>query len=274
MQSLSYLIHYLTVTPDALKNRPKILQGPNRNYSKFIVLAHPRSGSDLMIDTLKKHPQIVRFSELFHKRLVNFKVEGYDNRSTKLRALRNKYPVKFLEDYVFSSYRDNIRAVGFKLLPDQIDNNRFGCLWQWLEQNRDLKVISLTRQNLLARYTSQLIAQRDGRHLIKHESERTKTTITIDPNQCFAEFRRREHYIEKIRKCVKRHDVFEVNYEALAVDPDHHLKEAQEFLGVDIRNLKVGTVKQEIRPISEVVDNYDELRQHFLGTKWQFLFDK
>ena len=228
----------------------------------------------MMTGTLRKHPQIVGFGELFVRDRLGFNVEGYDNHSVTFLALRNKYPVEFLERYVFSSYRADIMAVGFKLFPDQIDNDRFACLWQWLKQNRDLKIIYLTRQNLLATYTSLLIAQKDGRFGIRDESKRTKTNITICPKKCLAEFQKRKHYNEVIINCIKHHEVMEVTYEELAAEPYYYLKEVQEFLGVDVCDLEISTVKKETRRLSEIIDNYDELRQHFSGTEWEDFFDE
>ena len=139
-------------------------------------------------------------------------------------------------------------AVGFKLFPDQIDNDRFACLWQWLKQNRDLKIIYLTRQNLLATYTSLLIAQKDGSFGLTDESERTKTTVYIDPKKCLAEFQKRKHYNEEVRKYIRHHEVMELTYEELAMDPYYYLKEVQKYLGVDVCNLEISKLKQETLP--------------------------
>ena len=46
------------------------LRGENQKYIKFIVLGHPRSGSTMLISTLRKHPQIVGFGEIFEQRKV------------------------------------------------------------------------------------------------------------------------------------------------------------------------------------------------------------
>jgi len=277
IRSLRYWIRFLTVTPtafdDALADRPKGLQGLNRNYQKFIVFTNPRSGSSLMVGTLRKHPQIVGFGELFHGPSPGFGVEGYENCRDKFTILRNKYPVELLERYVFSSYRDDIRAVGFKLFPHHIDNDRFECLWQWLEGKREIKIIYLTRQNLLARYTSYLIARKDERFSIASESQRTRITITINPEECLVEFRKNMYFNEKIRKCLKHHEVIELTYEELAGDPHSRIKEVQQFLGVDVCDLDISLVKQEIRPLSDVIDNYDALRRYFAGTEWKYLFD-
>lgn len=78
---------------------------------------------------------------------VGFNVEGYDNNSAKILALRNKYPIEFLNSYIFSSYDEKNRAVGFKFFPEHIEMSpRFRCIWQWLEETENLKIIHLTRK--------------------------------------------------------------------------------------------------------------------------------
>ena len=268
-----YLIRFVTVKPSDLDDRPKIFQGANRRYQKFIILGHQRSGSSMVNRALKKHPQIAGFGELFIPPQIGFFIEGYDNNSVKLLALRNKYPIEFIERYVFPSYRDDIRAVGFRLFPDQVDNERLRCVWQWVKEHKDLKIIHLERRNLLATYTSLLIAKTDGYFAIEDKAKRSKTTIAIDPKACLETFRKRKQYSQEIKKCIENHEVLELSYEKMTVDPQGYLKNIQEFLGVDVCDLGIDTVKQEVRPLPTVIQNYDELRQRFLGTEWEYLFD-
>ncbi len=61
-------------------------------------------------------------------------------------------------------------------------------------------------------------------------------------------------------------------YEELAAAPEEQLKQAQEFLGVTVCDLKVKLIKQEVRPLREVIENYEELRTFFAGTRWDYLF--
>ncbi len=274
IQKLRFLIRFLTITPAAIDAPPSTLQGTNRSYHKYVIFGHQRSGSSMIIGTLRKHPQIIGFGELFTANSVGFNIKDYDNHSIKAHALRNKYPVEFLDRYVFSSYRDDIRAVGFKLLVEHMDNDRFRCIWQWLDQHRELKIIYLARQNLLATYTSLLIAIKDGKFGIKDKSERSTTTININPKECLAEFQKKKYYNEEIKKCIKHHEVMEIIYEDLATEPYGYLKKFQKFIGVDICDLEISKVKQETRPLLEVIENYDELCRYFKQTEWEYLFDE
>ncbi|HTQ38891.1 MAG TPA: sulfotransferase [Pirellulales bacterium] len=273
-ESYKSLVRSAKVEPlDLLHDRPQAVQGPNRGYRKFILLAHQRSGSSMMVDTLAKHPQILSFGELFVPGRIDFEIEGYDPHSAKLLALRNARPLQFLEEFVFSSYSNDIKAVGFKLFPDQIDNFSFRCVWKWLKRNPDIKIIYLTRRNLLATYASLQIAKRSGVFAIKNESERVQATIKIKPRKCLAEWRKRKRYHQLVEKKIKEREMLKWIYEDFTQSPDQHLRQVQQFLGVDVSDLKISTVKQEVRPLSAVIENYYQLQQHFSGTQWEQFFD-
>ena len=175
---------------------------------------------------------------------------------------------------MFSSYPGGIQAVGFKLFPDQIDRRRFRCVWKWLGRQKDLKIIYLTRRNLLSTYTSLLIAKKDNKYAIKDQSERSRSTIKIDAKECLAEFQKRTCYERAVEKHIQHLDVLRWFYEDLAAAPQEQLKQAQRFFGVDVCDLKIKYVKQETRPLWEVIENYEELRQFFTGTEWSYLFEE
>lgn len=252
--------------------QPESMAGPNRGYTRFVVVAHQRSGSSLVINTLRAHPEVISFGELFYQERTEFNVAGYDNRSRRSIDFRNRSPIEFLETFVFTSYRAGIRAVGFKVFPDQLDNPNFDCVWRWFLEQKDLKVIALSRDNLLATYTSLLIAEKDKRFSIDSESERSTTTVAIDPAECMAEFERRELYRRRARNALRANEVMTLSYEALAQEPSHHLRRIQRFLEIEVLDLDVATIKQETRPLSEVIENFDALRGFFLGTRWERFF--
>lgn len=257
-----------------LDNIPQVYRGLNRNYQKFIILSHQRSGSSMTIGTLRKHPQIIGFGELFTSNRITFNISGFDNYSKPLLYFREKYPVDFLKRYIFTAYRSDIKAVGFKLLPEQIDNKQYKCIWDWLRRNKDIKIIFLTRENLLASYTSRFIAEKAGKFSIRNESERSKELIAINFEECIKEFQKKEMYQQKVIDLLSDHDILKVTYEKMVMDLNRIFMEFQHFLKVDLNPLSVDTIKQEVRPLSKVITNYSELRDRFLSTKWKYVFEE
>jgi hypothetical protein len=254
--------------PSAFAVRPQTLQGPNRSYRKFVVLGHARSGSSLVIGSLRRHPQVVAFGELFVAGRIGFNVEGYDNHSRALRRARRAFPLEFLDQYIFSAYPVGKRAVGFKLFPDQLDKRPFRCVWDWMGRNPDLSVVLLTRRNPLAAYTSLLIARQTGVFGIRDASQRPSAVVEIDVKKCLAEFEKRERLDAISKTRTAGHSVLELTYEELSADLTSHLSRVQAFLGIDVQLPEIVSVKKEVRPLSEVILNHDELRRALSGTKW------
>lgn len=271
-QNLANLSKKIKVKPKLQEAIPTSWKGTNHNYNKFIIIAHARSGSSMLIGALRGHPQIMGFGEIFHPKEITFNIQDYDNNSIQLLSLRNNYPVEFLNHFIFSSYKENIKAVGFKVFPEQIDNNSFRRIWQWLDEHRDVKMVFLTRQDLLATHTSRLVARKDGKYAIKKEEQRSITTVKIDPKNLLEELEKRKYYNKEVKKYIKDHDCMEITYEELTQNLSYYLKKIQRFIGVDVNHLAVKSIKQEIRSLENVIENYDELKLFFKATEWEYLF--
>ena len=256
-----------------LKKHPKIYRGSNRSYRKFIIFTHPRSGSSMTIHTLRSHPQIMGFGELFNDKRIGYNIKGYNNHLKKLDFLRRKDPIDFLERHIFTSYRNDIKAVGFKLFSQQLDNEHFKDVWAWLVKNKDIKIVFLSRNNYLASLVSLLIASKTGKFGIKDESERTNSRIMIDHQKCVEEFQKMEIYQKDALKHFNNHEVLKVSYEEIVSDLDHIFYKFQRFLEVDPYEIRVNTIRQETRPLSEVIVNYNQLCEYFKDTKWEYLFN-
>jgi len=271
-QNLANLSKKVKVKPKLQEAVPTFWKGTNQNYNKFIIIAHARSGSSMLIGALREHPQIMGFGEIFHPKEITFNIQDYDNNSVHLLNLRNNYPLEFLNHFIFSSYKDQIKAVGFKVFPEQIDNHSFCSIWQWLNQHRDVKIIFLTRQDLLATHTSRLIARKDGKYGIRTEEQRSTTTVKIDPKNLLEELEKRKYYNEEVKKYVKDHEFMEITYEELTQNISYYLTKIQEFIGVDVHDLTVKSIKQETRSLENVIENYDELKLFFKATEWEYFF--
>lgn len=253
---------------------PSAYRGENNDYQKFIVFAHQRSGSSMVVGTLRNNPKILSFGEIFNKSRITYNVGGYDNNSLKMQYLREKYPITFLNRNIFSSYNNDIQAVGFKLFPRHLDNNKFSSVWDWISKNKDVKIIFLTRKNLLATYTSLLIAKKTGKFSIRHESERTEEQVEIDIEECLAYFNERERYHLQALDRLKNNLLLEISYEEMILDLGEAFKKIQQFLAIDYFPIKPNTLKKEVRPLSQVISNYSQLKNELMNTKWRAFFDE
>ena len=268
------VVSYIPTQKSLLDERPQAYQGPNRNYQKFIVLTHARSGSSMLVATLGQHPEIIRFQEIFTSGSIGFNTEGFDNNSEKMIRLRNRCPIEFLQRQIFSSYPSSIKAVGFKLFPEQIDNKHLSSVWDWIVANKSIRIILLTRDNLLEAYVSKLIALKTNGFRCMYESDRTNTTVNVNFEDCLSEFQKRHVYNQKALEQLKHHKLLCLEYEEVVRDLDNSFRKLQEFLGVTVQPISVVSLKKEVRPMSEVIENYAELRERFSDTQWKHLFNE
>jgi len=108
-----------------------------RRKETFIILAHPRSGSTWLSNTLKLHPHIECLYEPFNGQRWGEKFH---------RILRQKGPSAVFNKIRSLSTRDNIRHYGCKHLINQSNNNHDNVL---LASYSDV-IILLTRINTSA----------------------------------------------------------------------------------------------------------------------------
>ena len=256
------IVHSVSADLDDLEVAPKRLRGRNTEYQKFVLLAHARSGSSMVVHTLNKHPSIVCFGEVFVGQRIGFNVDGYDNASKKLLYLRNRHPMEFLNRTIFPPYSDDVRAVGFKLFPDQFESGQFKIAWDWLCSDHNVKIILLRRLDMLAAYTSLLIARQTN------FGDGSDTRITIDLDECLREFEDRERYHEDMLAKLGKHDLLEVFYEDMTQDLSKQFIDFQEFIGVDMIPLEVESKKKEVRPLSEVITNYEAIHSGLTEAGW------
>lgn len=252
---------------------PRTYCGGSQDYKKFIIMCHPRSGSQMLAAMLRQHSQIISFGELFHPQKILFNHREYNDESKPLLLIRNCYPIHFLDHLIFSAYSENIKAVGFKVFHSHLERIPFLPVWGWLNSNEDIKVIFLTRRNLLNTYTSVEKARKTGIYGIKDTSDRDITNVTLSYDRLVRQFKRHCKRNTEALDRLRRHQLFQITYEEIISDYNYNLRSIQNFLEVDFEPLKPLHKKQEVRPLSEVITNYDELRYRFINTEWINLFE-
>ena len=217
--------------------------------SRYVIISGGRSGTQLMVDLLESHPQIISSDEV-----LNPAVNAFD------------YPLKALEEVY--AYPD--RTCGFKLLYHHADVTEGPAIWEYLQKQKDLKIIHSVRDNSLARIISLKISQETG--VWHHFSEREMSTkVKLKPQQCndiWSHWDEREGYVDE---SFSDHPILKVHYSDLARDIPGTMDKVQKFLGVEPRELKSRIKKRCGHPFDRL-ENFEELRQHFKGTKWEWFF--
>jgi hypothetical protein len=141
---------------------------------RFVLLGLARSGTTLLTMALAQHPAVHIFGEIFNvdkDMLPNIYSDtlhvdrvGKPASSDMINSMRHYVDgediTRYMEDNVYYEHALNDAAVGFKLLYNQVAS--VAKLWEYLADRKDIRVIHVTRTNLLASYLSLTIASSTG----------------------------------------------------------------------------------------------------------------
>jgi LPS sulfotransferase NodH len=237
----------------------------HNGYTKFVVITRPRTGSNLLINGLRTHPEMQVFGELFRGG-VSEAVKGSVRQSAST----------FFEESVFKHYPKSIKSVGFKIFYHHPVWDEAGGVWRHLCQMDDLRVIHLRRANLLRNFVSMKIAQKTD---IWKESGETANPasdkrVEISAEECIAFFDRATAQEQETDEKFVARPLMRISYEELANGYDEVMRGVQAFLGVRQINLASMTRKQNPEALRHLILNYEEIMRSLTGTRWEaFLAD-
>ncbi|MGF1463133.1 MAG: sulfotransferase [Maricaulaceae bacterium] len=233
--------------------------------ARALILTHGRSGSTFLVNTLNKHPHMRFLGEMFHpeaaerKMLGDFPIWSDD-----------QDPVAYLHDTVYSEAALREHAVtGFKLMHFHCRNEEgHRKLWDWLVDQRSIKVIVLIRNNLLNAYISLKRAQEKAiwnpmQYKRAGEPESFYEPIALDPQDALQYVQRHHRGMKMTQAELGALDQFEVAFEDLNSDLHNKVNELQAFLGVPHRRPWFKFEPMNERPLDDLLTNAAEVRAVF-----------
>lgn len=242
--------------------------------ARFLLTCPARTGSTMLISYLQSHPQICAHGEVlapdgpldFYG--VNYRMdpplEGV------LMRIRDRDPVAFLHDFVWQA--GDRRAAGFKGKYEELLHTRWAPVLEALQGDTEVLVIHLAREDLLARYLSQRLAQARGFYNLRGGQAPAALRVRLEPRECEEDFTRTQRRRERFRRLLAGHRVLEVTYEDLVASPEEVLGRVQEFLGVEPRELTTPTRRLNPGSPRDSIENYDDLAAHFAGSGYETFF--
>jgi len=229
----------------------------------------------MLVDRLNGHSQALTFGELFRSpEAVGWDVPPFVSyQNQKLLTLYRSDPITFLEECVFRRWPSSYKAVGFKLFYYQARVPPQSFVWDYLVKQSEVRILHIKRRNVLRQYVSLQLAHKTNIWSSIHPLIQDYQCIQLDVAACrnhFAWVRRTEEDCETM---FKNHEVRSVYYEDLARDSNQEMEAVQRFLGLRYETLSARTVRQQTRPLSQVISNYAELREACIGTEWEKFFE-
>lgn len=252
------------------------IQEGHSDYCKFVILGRARSGSNFLRGLLNSHSQIITFGELFRSYdSIGWEFPDHDQylQYRSLISLMQNDPVRFLEKKVFKKFPKQISAAGFKLFYYHAQDDFRKILWSYLKDQKDLKIIHLTRNNTLRIVLSLKKAFKTDKWTNISGDAEEKLAISLDYEECLKEFIWSHEVKKQYDTYFENHPMIEVFYENLCNNYEGEIKRIQKFLGVPYETVKPSTFKQSTEPLSESISNYFELKEKFKGTPWEKHFE-
>jgi LPS sulfotransferase NodH len=246
-----------------------------KDYEKFIIISHARSGSTFFKTLLNSHPELLCYGELFYpvpqKHFFRPELFPFNSSesSEQLEKMRRNNSIKFLEKYIWRKHKKKHKAVGFKIFYYHARESDWKSVWDYIQKDQSIKIIHLHRENRLNTFLSLEKARRSN---VWHGSGVDQSPITLDPQKCKAFFEQFENFELEFDQKFPNHKNFKIYYESLAKNRDEQLNKICAFLNVRPIKLKSKMEKIQKRSISESISNFSELELYFKSTKWNKFF--
>lgn len=229
----------------------------NTNYQPFIVLAHPRTGSNLLASLLGSSHEVVQEYEIFND---EYRTVGMGYEQIMAELLR--------------PYSAMIKAVGCKILYNQLTGEE----WEKFLAYPDFRIIHLTRRNRLRTATSHNIATKTGQwseYGLADKPPLEERKIWLDKDEVFNSFVKLNIAEQRARQRFKDREIFEVTYEELVSDTEGTVAAIARFIGVQPWEIKDITLRQQNpERLRDLIQNFDELKRAFSNTPWRAYFDE
>jgi LPS sulfotransferase NodH len=239
--------------------------------TRFVLLCHQRSGSTLLTRALQAHPAVRMHGEI---------LTTSEDEATRRRV--HSVDGRFLADgadgadflaHVYAPRGE--AAAGFKLMHYHAPSGPAATAWDLLRRDRDLRVVHLRRDDLLACLVSDEIAQQTrvwhvepGRPLPDEPPP-----FPLSPDRCRALFERVDGWLARARDWFADRPLVELEY-ARDLEGDLDATAARIFMFIGVTPIPVERRLRKIarRTPREQIANWDELAAAFAATRWAHLF--
>lgn len=234
----------------------------NTQISRFVILFTGRSGSSYLTSLLDSHPNIICEGEMLAE-IVHVGEPPEKQLSWSRQFFKATRPRE-------------IRSVGYKTkLSDVVDPGGF---WRLLD-DLGVRLIHLIRPNLVKQVVSALNAERlherTGQWNIQNEGERLGR-LSVDRERFEGLLQNRVAGEKQLAASVAEmgRPAKQVVYEELLRKPEETLQEVYDFLDVPYRPVVSRFKKHTPDDLRAVVTNFDELKRHYAGTRFEAMFDE
>jgi len=247
----------------------------------YMITCPARSGSTMLVQLLRSHPEICSHSEVFTPDRITGITGTYCQKSReqagfieRLSRERDRNPIKFLYKIVLDL--QGKKVVGFKLKHDELVLPEFKALRDEITNDLDFRIIHLRRENLLRRFLSHYVANHLTRITLAVVGQPVPKVppVRLDPLECQRDFETTLKRETEFKELFSRHRSFSLSYEQMVARDPEKMATLLDFLGVSPRELTTATKKLGNDDLRSAIINFDELRSYFEGSPFSKFFAK
>jgi len=225
------------------------------DYRKFIILSRSRTGSNLLLSYLNVHPNIIANHEIFQR----------PSKKSYQRILEGQ----------FRKYPKSVKAVGFKIFYNHPLGEENHDLWAELMDMKNLYIIHLKRRNILRTLLSLKLALESDKW-IKYSPDQQrvymKKAVSFEAKDLERGFKQTRQWEQQGYAMFKDHPLLTIWYQELENKPNETFNKVAAFLGLEPCEIRTYLQKQNPEKSSDLIMNFEELKNNFLGTPWESYF--
>ncbi|MEN5196997.1 sulfotransferase [Sphingobacterium faecium] len=266
---------------------------------KFIILCPTRSGSNLLVNLLSCHEELKTFGEIFSldrltfgevESIIDFPIEYLNQKlssnsklifGTGFKMLYDNFTLDYFEKEVSlgnshpSVTQRNNKLIDFVFnrYSEERLRQQFNKLWRFLSDDKKIKIIHLTRRNLLESFVSLKKAFITDKWISIKEDKADIFKIELEKVELESYFNRIVNFKNYYAELFSEHQVLNLYYEDLASSREHVITNVFDFLGIRPMELTSILKKQNRVCVRDSVNNYEQLKQDFSETKWSIFFE-
>ena len=234
-------------------------------HPRFMIACAARTGSTMLVRTLRSHPELVVHGEVWGDGMVG--VDGPLGRDCEaeprlrdaVEAQRFRQPARALATFLDPH---GAQSVGFKLKYDELVRPEWADIRRLVEADDALAIVFLHRHDLLRRYLShQVVLRQTGVTVVAAgESPPMVAAFEVDIDDLLRDIAQTRQRTQEFEAAFAAHPLMHVAYEDLAASPQAQCDRVFEFLGVASALVRVATERIVRTPPEALVLNYAEVQ--------------
>jgi len=231
---------------------------------RFMIACAARTGSTMLVRTLRSHPGMVVHGEVWGDTMVGLdgplarECEADPAAFAALEATRFEEPAETMRRFLDPH---GAQAVGFKLKFDELVRPQWRGIRQLVEADAGLRIVFLHRCDLLRRYLShQIVLRQTGVTNVPAGGDVPGVApFEVDIEDCLRDIAETRARTREFAAAFAAHPSLQVVYEDLAADPQAECERVFGFLGIAPVAVRVATERIVRAPPEALVLNYDAL---------------